>query len=172
MSWEDILKVRRRPKKKLPPSNPFAGESKRHEETVAGKLEAEQAEEAARQAKLDEEKRLVQAGKVRFHRLEETDEGHRMVDEERTSRPRKGVLSERRCSMCGVAISRTSAKRLSRGKGDPNKNLKYCEDCAGLLAGTKDAKEFKPLDIQAFTVQRKRGGRTPRSRQHWRNRKK
>ena len=164
MSWEDILKVRRRPKKKLPPSNPFAGESKRHEETEAGKLEAKKTEEAKRQAELDEGRKLVRRGRVRFERLEETDEGHKTS---RASRQRQGVLAQNRCSLCGIALGKRKGKKLSRGKGDPNKNLRYCNRCAGLLAGTLTPKEFKQLDINAFGGRRKTktsGG----ARKYWR----
>ena len=125
MTWEDVLKVRRRPKKKLPPSNPFAGESKRHEETEAGKLETKEAEEAVRQAKLDEERKLVRRGK---------------------------------------RIRPQEAKKLSRGKDDPNSKLGYCERCAGLLAGTLNAKDFKGIDIAAFKSNR---GKGQSSRKHW-----
>jgi hypothetical protein len=165
MSWEDILKVRRRPKKKLPPSNPFAGESKRYEETEAAKLEAKKTEEAERQAELDENRKLVRRGRIKFERLEETEEGHKTSEE--TSRQRRGVLSETRCTLCGVALGKRRGKKLSRGKGDPNKNLRYCTRCAGLLAGTLTPKEFKQLNIDAFGGkgrQKTSGG----ARRHWR----
>ena len=171
MSWEDVLKVRRRPKKKLPPSNPFAGESKRHEETVEGKLEAKEAEEAVRQAKLDEERKLVRRGRIRFNRLEEIEEGHKIPDKTdpitgKAKKPRglMGVLGKNRCTMCGTRIRPTGAKKLSRGKDDPNKNLGYCERCAGLLAGTLSSKDFKGIDIAAFQANR---GKRQGSRKHW-----
>ena len=167
MSWEDILKVRRRPKKKLPPSNPFAGESKRHEETVAGKLEAEAAAAAERQAKLDEEPKLTRRGRIRFDRLEETEEGIKIPDKSKSRKPRglMGVLGKNRCTMCGTRIRPKAAKKLSRGKDDPNKNLGYCEKCAGLLAGTLTSQDFKtPLNIEAFGGRR---GTQQESRKHW-----
>jgi len=165
MSWEDVLKVRRRPRKKLPPTNPFAGESKRHEETVAGKLEADKAAEEAMQAKLDEETKLTHRGRVRLHRLEETEEGHKLREDPKKPRGKKGVLAANRCTLCGTRIRPQTAKKLSRGKDDPNKELGYCEKCAGLLAGTVSSKEFSPLEIGAFKRGRGKGNSSPRK--HW-----
>lgn len=175
MNWEDVLKVRRRPrKKKAQPANPFAGESKDFKDTVAGKLEAEAAAAAERQAKLDEETKLTPRGRVKFHKLTETEEGgHKLKDDlplsgKRKPRSRKGVLAKDRCTLCGTRIRYSEAKKLSRGKSDPNKNLGYCEKCAGLLAGTVSSKTFQPLDTAAF--KRGRGKATSSPRKHWHGR--
>ena len=172
MSWEDILKVRRKPrKKKIQPANPFAGEPKDFKDTVAGKLEADKAAEAARQTELDEETKLMPRGRVKFHRLEETEEGgHKLKDDlplsgPRKPRRRKGVLARDRCTLCGTSISVGNTKKLSRGKDDPNKELGYCKKCAGLLAGTISSKTFTPLDTDAF--RRGRGKNKTSPSKHW-----
>ena len=170
MTWEDVLKVRRRPrKKKTQPANPFAGESKDFKDTIEGKLEADKAAEAARQKKLDEEPKLTRRGRIRFHRLEETEEGHKIPDKPEKTRGMMGVLGKNRCTLCGLAVRKKGSRKLSRGKDDPNKDLEYCERCAGLLAGTLsgDATEFPQLDISAFKGNQRS---SPRQTQ-WKKRK-